>query len=114
MKKFCLGLILGLISGIVLSVLWFTFGNTIFGQTYTVKSIESHYPQGDNNSQTTIIVYLKGKSGHTKEILCAFPPDVILEGNNETGWSGLEKVRIGGVAEEFMFGKVSYYAEKIE
>lgn len=110
MKKLCVGLI----SGIVLSVLWFTLGDTTFGQTYTVKSITSHYPRGDNNSQTTIIVYLKGNSGHTKEILCAFPPDVILEGSNETGWSGLEKVRIRGVAEEFMFGRVSYYAEKIK
>ena len=110
MKKF----FLGLAAGIFISVIWFNFSEKIFGKSYTVKSIQSHYPQGDNNSETTLIVYLKGNSGHTKEVLCAFPPTLKLVGSNEGRWTGLKKVRIKGPAQKYMFGKISYYAEKIE
>ena len=110
MKNFFLGLVVG----ICLSVLWFSFSEKMFGKIYMVKSIQSHYPQGEQNSETTLIVYLKGNSGHTKKILCAFPPSLRLVGNNEIVWAGLKKVKIKGPAQQYMFGKISYYAEKIE
>ena len=110
MKKFSLALIVG----VLLTWLWFTYSDRLFAETYVVKSIQSHYPHGDQNSQTTLIVYLNGNSGHTKEILCAFPPSLQLVGSNDSGWSGIRKVRIWGEAERFMYGKVSYYAEKVE
>ncbi len=110
MKNF----ILGLIIGVCLTATWFYLPEIFFGKIYTVKSIESHYPHGDKNSETTIIVFLKGDTGHTKEILCAFPPSIKLVGSNENGWAGLKKVRIKGPAEKYMFGTVSYYAEKVQ
>ncbi len=110
MKKF----ILGILVGILLTWFWFNYSDDILAETYVVKSIQSHYAHGEQNSQTTLIVYLKGSSGHTKEILCAFPASLELAGSNDTSWSGIRKVRINGEAERFMYGKVSYYADKIE
>ena len=81
---------------------------------YSVKTIQSHYPQQNGNSQTTVIVYLSGESGHVKEILCHFPPDVILQSSPETGWTGLKKVKVGGVAERYFMGVVGYYCWKVE
>ncbi len=52
--------------------------------TFTVRTISSHYPHGDENSETTLIVYENGESGHTKEVLCMFPPDFQLDGNLTT------------------------------
>jgi len=54
------------------------------GNIYTVRKIISHYPHGHSNSETTLIVYESGDSGHTKSILCLFPPDFQLDGNLNT------------------------------
>lgn len=51
---------------------------------YSVRAIQNHYPHGNENSETTLIVYESGESGHTKEILCMFPPDFQLDGNLST------------------------------
>ncbi len=51
---------------------------------YTVRKIVSHYPHTDTNSETTLIVYENGSTGHTKEILCLFPPDFQLDDNLST------------------------------
>lgn len=59
---------------------------------YTVRKISSHYPHGDGNSETTLIVYEQGISGHTKELLCMFPPDFRLDGDLST--SKLEAMKI--------------------
>lgn len=51
---------------------------------FTVRKITSHYPHRDTNSETTLIVYENGDTGHTKEVLCLFPPDFQLDGDLST------------------------------
>lgn len=110
MKKYLMGFICGLMA----MILWIYVSPKLFGKVYMVKSVSSHYPHHNENTQTTLIVYERGDSGHVKEVLCIFPPDFKLEGNEEKGWSGIKKVRIKGAAERFMFNQVGYYAEKVE
>lgn len=98
----------------IIPLLIFLAGCSLVSETYYVKEIRNHYPQQGDNSQTSITVWQSGKSGHVKEILCAFPPDLQLTGSNETGWSGVSKVQVGQKYEEFMFGEVSYLCTALE
>ena len=93
------------------------------GKVYTVRKIDSHYPDPDQNTQTTLIVYKNGSSGHTEEILCLFPPGFLLIDvsswptipvSNKRRWIGINKVRVGSVAKEFAYGITGYYCEKVK
>jgi hypothetical protein len=44
---------------------------------YVVKKIKSHHLVTDEDSETTLIVYENGNSGHVKKILCRFAEDEI-------------------------------------
>lgn len=109
MKSF----ILGVIVGVFFSYYWFVV-RPASGKVYTVQSIKSHVPQKNANSQTHIVVYLEGDSGHVKEIFCEFPPDLKLEGSETSGWSGLNRIRVKGVATRKPGSETSYYCEKVE
>ncbi len=82
--------------------------------TYYVKSISSHYPHSNDNSETTVIVWNKGKQGHVKKVLCAFPPETKLRGNNSNGWTGIEKIKIGKKYKTYLFGKISYLCDIVK
>lgn len=84
------------------------------GEVYEVKTIESHHPQKNDNSETHVIVWEKGSSGHVKKVFCAFSPDVKLTGSNDSGWTGIKKIRVGKQYEEYMFSKESYYCYVVE
>lgn len=74
-----------------------------FDQTYTVERVSSHHPSRDGgNSQTHLMVYKSGNSGHVKKVFCHFAPDVGHPYN-------VTKVKVGGVAEVYMFGEEARY-----
>ena len=110
--KFLVGLIVGLIAGIGLSL-------------YRVASIKSHDPRPGDNSETTLMIFINGQSGHVKELVCLFPPDVILEGGPnpsiadrllgepEPIWTGIRNVRVLDQAESSSFGADIYYCDRI-
>jgi hypothetical protein len=89
---------------------------------YHVASIESHYPHEGNNSETTLVVYVSGTTGHVKTILCLFPPSLALKGTgpdwaaavldpadkDTSGWSGLSTIEVGPIGQEYAFGQVGY------
>jgi hypothetical protein len=106
--------VLGLATGVLL-VLAIQWGYPrIAGRVYVVRSIGSYYPHKNENAQVTLTVYERGKSGHVRQVLCLFPPDFQLQGDNEHGWTGIGRVRLKGVAERYMFGEIGYRAEKVE
>ncbi|MEE8236237.1 MAG: hypothetical protein V3R53_05530, partial [Gammaproteobacteria bacterium] len=78
--KFLVGLILGLIAGIGLSLYWDGFFGGWDDPVYSVASIISHEPKAGDNSETTLMIFINGQSGHVKELVCLLPPDVILGG----------------------------------
>ncbi len=110
MKRFILGIVVGAYA----SYYWFVVRPESVGKIYTVQSIKSHSPQKDANSQTHIVVYMEGDSGHVKEIFCEFPPSLKLEGSEVSGWSGLNRVRVKGEATRKPGVETSYYCEKAE
>ena len=113
MKKFISGLLIGTLS----TVSYFIYQDREVVQepdTYWVKSINSHTPNENGNQAADILVYMKGKSGHTKEMQCVLPPDLKLEGNNETGWTGIKRIKITGIEGTYMFGVSRFYALKLE
>ena len=103
---------IGFLIGVLVTYFWLELRPA--GKVYTVKAIESHYHHENQNSETSLIVYEKGNSGHVKEIFCRFPPGFKLSGSNETGWSGIEKVRVGKEAEKYLFGRQSYHCERVK
>ena len=123
--KFLLGLILGLIAGIGLSLYW----NGFFGgpdyQVYSVASIISHEPKAGDNSETTLMIFINGQSGHVKELVCLFPPDVFLDGGPnpsiaehilgepEPAWTGVGSVRVLDKADSSTFGADRFYCDRI-
>ena len=109
MRRFILGILVGGFA----SYYWFVV-KPESGKTYTVQSIKSHVAQKNANSQTRITIFLQGDSGHVKEFFCEFPPDLKLEGNETSGWSGLNRVRVKGEATRRPGGETSYYCEKVE
>jgi hypothetical protein len=74
---------------------------------YSVKSIESHYPHENGNSETTLIIYLKGSSGHVDEILCQFPPNQKVTADN------IKKVQVKEISNKYMFGAVGYFCDPV-
>lgn len=81
---------------------------------FTVRRIVNHYPSNDDNSQTELIVY-EQDSEHVRNVVCLFPPSLVLSGSNEMGWSGLNTVKIDEQpAREYVFGQVGYYCEKVD
>jgi len=109
-----LGFGLGLATGVLLVIAVQAIYPRIAGRVYAVRSVQSYYPHENENTQVTLIVYEKGESGHVKEVLCLFPPGFQLQGDSEHGWTGIRKVRVEGVAQEFAYGKIGYRADKIE
>lgn len=99
---------------LIIPLLIFLAGCSLFNETYYVKTLRSHYPQKNGNSQTYVTVWQSGKSGHIKEVLCAFPPDQQLTGSNETGWTGISKIEVGQKYEEFLMGETSYLCTALE
>jgi hypothetical protein len=87
---------------------------SLLNETYYVKSINSHYANENNNSQTYLTVWQEGKSGHVKEVFCAFPPELKLTGNNENGWLGASKIEVGEKYEEFAMENSSYLCTALE
>jgi len=110
MRQFFIGLFLG--AALMYAIQPAT--SLVFGRTYWVKAIKSHYPHVNDNSQTNVIVWIKGREGHTKEVFCEFAPDVQFRGNDEIGWTGLTRIRVKGVANTWAGGEHSFYAEKLE
>jgi len=101
-------LIFGILIGAIISLILFVYLPGSGGDIHYVQSISSHYSKKNENSQTTLVVYLDGKKGHVKEVLCRFSPDTEISKNT------LNKVLIKGVSNKYMFGKVGYYCDKLE
>ena len=123
--KFVTGLLIGIIVGAGTVLYWTKFRQPGEPPIFTVSHIKSHYPQPGDNSETTLMVYRTGASGHVKEILCRFPPAVVLEGGPnpsladkllgepEPRWTGLKKIRVLEKAGTSGFSTTAYYCEKI-
>ncbi len=123
--KFLVGLIVGLIAGIGLSLYWDGFFGGWDDPIYTVASIKSHEPQAGDNSETTLMIFINGQSGHVKELVCLFPPDVILGGGPnpsiaerilgepEPAWTGVQSVRVLDKADSSTFGADRFYCDRI-
>jgi hypothetical protein len=109
-----LGFGLGLATGVLLVLTVQSVHSSIAGRVYVVRSVQGYYPHENENTQVTLILYEKGESGHVKEVLCLFPPGFQLQGDSEHGWTGIRRVRIKGVAQEFAYGRIGYRADKIE
>ena len=62
------------------------------------KPVVDFEAENNENSETTLVVYLDGKKGHVKKILCRFSPDTEILKNT------LNKVLIKGVSNKYMFG----------
>lgn len=94
---------LGLVLGIVVASLGFLLREALTTKTYTVQSISSHYSSDTSNSQTRLVVYRKGKTGHVMEVTCGFPPGFRLP--EDAGW----RVKVTRtVSEEFLMGSTFY------
>ena len=123
--KFLLGLAIGIVAGALTAAYWMNFRSSREPPVYTVSYIKSHYPQPGDNSETTLIVYRNADSGHVREIVCMFPPDVVLTGGPnpsladrllgepDAQWAGLTRIRVLEKAEKSGFGTTSYYCEKV-
>ena len=85
-----------------------------FHGIYSVRRVQSHYPQDDENSQTSLIVYLSGASGHVSEILCLFPPSFRLRRNASGQWVGIDRVNVGTVGQNYAFGVAGYLCTRVE
>ena len=71
------------------------------------------------------MIYIQGDSGHVKELVCLFPPDVILGGGPnpsmaerllgepEPAWTGIRSVRVLDKAESSAFGADRFYCNRI-
>lgn len=94
---------LGLALGVAAATLGFFLREALTTKAYTVQSVSSHYAYDSANSQTELVVYRKGETGHVMKVKCAFPPGFRLP--NETGW----RVRVTRtVSEEFLMGGTFY------
>ena len=104
-------IVVGIIIGIVITVAWFTLKDSR-ATVYTVHSVQSHYPHKNANSQTTLVVYMKGETGHVMEVECGFPPGFRLtEEDRKGGW----KVKVTNkVSEAFLLGEVYYCCERVK
>ena len=111
--KLAVGLIVGFALGVSASYLYLSGGGA-GGQVYAVRSIASHYPHKDQDSETTLMVYREGDSGHVKEVLCLFPPDLTLSKDSSGNWTGIRKVRVGPVGQKYMLGEVGYICEVVQ
>ena len=109
-----LGFVLGFATGVLLVIAVQSVYPIMAGRVYAVRSVQSYYPHDTENTQVTLVVYEKGESGHVKEMLRLFPPGFQLQGDSEHGWTGIRRVRVKGVAQEFAYGKVGYRADKLE
>ena len=98
-------LVIGLILGAFVSWAYFVKYPEASGNKYFVKAIKSHHPYALQNSQTTLILYNKGRSGHVKEVLCQFPPN--------TDISNLERVEVKGISQKYAFGVVGYFCDVV-
>lgn len=78
----------------------------IFNEEYSVRSVESHYEHKNENSQTQLIIYVSGSSGHVEKLFCEFAPGVKVE--------GIKRVRKKGKARKWQLGSVSYYCDRVE
>lgn len=105
-------IVVGILIGISITVAWFTLKDEPSAKIYTVHSVKSHYSYENANSQTKLVVYVKGKTGHVMPVFCAFPPNFQLTENEmKGGW----KVKVTNeVAERFLLGETSYFSEKVE
>ena len=65
---------LGLLLGGTVATLGFLLREALPTKVYTVQSISHHYPYETANSQTQLVVYRQGDTGHVMEVNCAFPP----------------------------------------
>ena len=127
MRKTVVSFIFGFVFASVIFIYWFVLRTHTYEEIYSVQHIESHFPHEHENSETTLIVYLEGDHGHVKELLCLFPPSLVLEGGpnpsladkvlglaEKPNWTGISKVLVKGMAKEYLGGTVAYYCEKIE
>ena len=90
---------LGCIIGIPVAVLAFAFRDHLLPErTYTVHSIDHHYPFDTKNSRTGLVVYRRGDSGHVMQVNCAFPPDFRFtdDADVEFIWNWASKVLTEG------------------
>lgn len=98
-------LTIGIIIGAVLSWGYFVYLPSKVGSIHQVKSIKNHHPKENDNSETSLLVYLSGNSGHVKEVLCQFAPGTIVT------LQGLKKIKIKGASQQYAFGVTGYYCE---
>ena len=101
-------LIFGILIGAIISFILFVYLPSSGGDIHFVQSISSHYSKENENSETTLVVYLDGERGHVKKVLCRFSPDTVISKDT------LKKVLIKGVSNKYMLGEVGYYCDKIE
>jgi len=113
MLRFVVGLLIGILLGAGGASL-VALGGFEETKVYSVRSISSHYPHAQRDSQTTLVVYREGSSGHVREILCHFPPGLSLPRDETGAWGGIKRVRVGAVAQEYAFGEVGYICEIVE
>ena len=85
-----------------------------FHGIYSVRRVLSYNPREDDNSETTLIVYLSGASGHVSEILCLFPPSFRLRRNASGQWVGIDRVNVGTVGQNYAFGVAGYLCTRVE
>ena len=91
--------------------------------SFYVARVVSHHSNKLNNTETTLLIYNNGKSGHIRELVCLFPPDVTLPGEPHPRFGGtpvintglpsepIFKVSIAETNQQYMGGKKVYYCE---
>ena len=105
-------LVLGIIIGIAITLVWFALKHKSSAKIYTVHSVGSHSYYSNANSQTDLVVFTKGETGHVLNIHCAFPPGFNLTDEDmDGGW----KVKVSDeVYQVYAFGVTSYFCERVE
>jgi hypothetical protein len=71
------------------------------------------------------MIFINGQSGHVKELVCLFPPDIVLDGGPnpsiaerilgepEPAWTGVGSVRVLDKAESSAFSADRFYCDRI-
>lgn len=60
---------------ILISHILFLLNSCTSSEIYNIKEIKGHIENEGLNSDTFLVVWEEGNSGHVKEIICNFPPE---------------------------------------